>query len=115
MMKDQTFGNIRIGDPNRLDFAVDWDSVEKAKKDLQDSIDLETARRIDQSSGLQPVQPMNRLTKLALAGAGIGFGTGVAYAFHKKTGFWKGWGLGLVGAVTMASLFRGVGFLTQKD
>jgi len=31
----------------------------------------------------------------------IGFASGVIYAFSKKTGFWKGWGIAIIGGIAL--------------
>jgi hypothetical protein len=38
--------------------------------------------------------------------AGVGFAGGVAVAFAKKTGFWKGWGIAIIGGIVGS----GIGF-----
>ncbi len=38
----------------------------------------------------------------------IGFATGVAYAFYKKTGFWKGWGIAIIGSIAIGGIGYGI-------
>ena len=40
--------------------------------------------------------------------AGIGFATGVGYAFIKKTGFWKGWGIAIIGSIALGGIGYGI-------
>lgn len=37
-------------------------------------------------------------------GSSIGFASGVIYAFSKKTGFWKGWGIAIIGSITLGGI-----------
>lgn len=93
------------------------EGVDKSSVDFEKKIALLRAKRMEESrqanspttGGISPVN------KLAFAGSGIGFALGVALAFNKKTGFWKGWGYAIVGAVALGSLGRGIGFLTTKN
>ena len=47
-------------------------------------------------------------------GSSIGFATGVAYAFYKKTGFWKGWGIAIIGSVVLGSVAYGVDIMNYN-
>jgi hypothetical protein len=38
----------------------------------------------------------------------IGFLGGVAYAFNKKTGFWKGWGFAILGSIVLGGVGAGI-------
>jgi hypothetical protein len=38
----------------------------------------------------------------------IGFAAGVVYAFKKKTGFWKGWGIAIIGSVVLGGIGYGI-------
>jgi hypothetical protein len=38
----------------------------------------------------------------------IGFMGGVAYAFSKKTGFWKGWGIAIIGSIVLGGIGAGI-------
>ena len=38
----------------------------------------------------------------------IGFLGGVAYAFNKKTGFWKGWGIAIIGSIVLGGIGAGI-------
>jgi hypothetical protein len=38
----------------------------------------------------------------------IGFMGGVAYAFNKKTGFWKGWGIAILGSIVLGGVGAGI-------
>ncbi len=38
----------------------------------------------------------------------IGFLGGVAYAFSKKTGFWKGWGIAIIGSIVLGGVCSGI-------
>ena len=38
----------------------------------------------------------------------IGFMGGVAYAFSKKTGFWKGWGIAILGSIVLGGVGAGI-------
>jgi hypothetical protein len=42
----------------------------------------------------------------AKIGSSVGFASGVIYAFSKKTGFWKGLGIAIIGNITLG----GVGY-----
>jgi hypothetical protein len=53
--------------------------------------------------------------KYAVAGSSIGFATGVVYAIHKKTGFWKGWGFAIIGSIVIGGLAKGISLLAEKD
>jgi len=44
----------------------------------------------------------------------IGFASGVAYAFYKKTGFWKGWGIAIVGGIALGGIGYGIDSM-KKD
>jgi hypothetical protein len=37
-------------------------------------------------------------------GSSVGFASGVIYAFSKKTGFWKGWGIAIIGSITLGGI-----------
>lgn len=37
-------------------------------------------------------------------GSSLGFASGVIYAFNKKTGFWKGWGIAIIGSITLGGI-----------
>lgn len=37
-------------------------------------------------------------------GSSVGFATGVIYAFSKKTGFWKGLGIAIIGNITLGGI-----------
>jgi hypothetical protein len=37
-------------------------------------------------------------------GSSIGFASGVIYAFSKKTGFWKGWGIAIIGSIALGGI-----------
>jgi hypothetical protein len=37
-------------------------------------------------------------------GSSVGFASGVVYAFYKKTGFWKGLGIAIIGNVVLGSI-----------
>jgi hypothetical protein len=63
----------------------------------------------------ETLRPPSRVVKMAYAGSGIGFAAGVAYAFHKKTGFWKGWGIAIIGGIATGGLFRAAAILTEKN
>jgi len=39
---------------------------------------------------------------------GLGFAGGVAYAFTKKTGFWKGWGIAIIGGIALGGIGYGL-------
>jgi hypothetical protein len=41
-------------------------------------------------------------------GSSIGFATGVGYAFYKKTGFWKGWGIAIIGSIVLGGVAYGI-------
>lgn len=38
----------------------------------------------------------------------VGFAGGVAYAFNKQTGFWKGWGIAIIGSVVLGGIGYGI-------
>jgi hypothetical protein len=40
--------------------------------------------------------------------AAVGFADGVAYAFNKQTGFWKGWGIAIIGSVVLGGIGYGI-------
>jgi len=40
--------------------------------------------------------------------SGLGFAGGVAYAFAKKTGFWKGWGIAIIGSIVLGGVGAGI-------
>jgi len=40
--------------------------------------------------------------------SGLGFAGGVAYAFAKKTGFWKGWGIAIIGGIVGGGIGYGI-------
>ncbi len=40
--------------------------------------------------------------------AGLGFAGGVAYGFSKKTGFWKGWGIAIIGSIALGGIGYGI-------
>ena len=40
--------------------------------------------------------------------SGIGFAGGVVYAFAKKTGFWKGWGIAIIGGIVAGGIGYGI-------
>lgn len=46
---------------------------------------------------------------------GIGFASGVVYAFHKKTGFWKGWGIAIIGGLCLYGIGYGIDSLINKN
>jgi hypothetical protein len=41
-------------------------------------------------------------------GSSVGFATGVGYAFYKKTGFWKGWGIAIIGSIVLGGVAYGI-------
>jgi hypothetical protein len=43
----------------------------------------------------------------------IGFASGVAYAFYKKTGFWKGWGIAIIGGIALGGIGYGIDLMTK--
>jgi hypothetical protein len=48
-----------------------------------------------------------------VAGA-VGFALGVAYAFKTKSGFWKGWGYGIIGGLVLGGIGYGIGMMIKK-
>lgn len=114
--KYNNFGGITFGKPINIGESVDWDAIEDTAQNFKETVENQK-NQSDNGSGFTRLQEdsASRLRRLAMAGAGIGFATGVGYAFYKQTGFWRGWGYGIVGAITLASLTRGVGFLTTKN
>ena len=38
----------------------------------------------------------------------VGFAGGVAYAFNKQTGFWKGWGYAIIGSLALGGIGYGI-------
>ncbi len=46
--------------------------------------------------------------------AGLGFAGGVFYAFKKSTGFWKGWGIAIIGSIALGGIGYGIDQF-QKD
>jgi hypothetical protein len=38
----------------------------------------------------------------------VGFAGGVAYAFNKQTGFWRGWGIAIIGSVVLGGIGYGI-------
>lgn len=48
-------------------------------------------------------------------GAAVGFAAGAGYAFYKKTGFWKGWGLAIIGSIVIGGLGYGIGYAMKKN
>ena len=43
----------------------------------------------------------------------IGFASGIAYAFYKKTGFWKGWGIAIIGGIELGGIGYGIDMMTK--
>lgn len=39
---------------------------------------------------------------------GVGFASGVVYSFYKKTGFWKGWGIAIIGGLALGGIGYGL-------
>ena len=37
-------------------------------------------------------------------GSALGFAAGVGYAFYKKTGFMKGWGIAIIGSIVIGGI-----------
>ena len=107
------FGGVTFGLP---EITVDWEGIEKSQSEFEKTIEAQKNNSSRTGSGFTSYDPeKGKLNRLTMAGSGIGFASGVAYAFYNKTGFWKGWGIAIVGAITIASLTRGVGFLTGVD
>lgn len=46
---------------------------------------------------------------------GLGFATGVAYSFAKKTGFWKGWGIAIIGSIALGGIGYGIDSFNNKN
>jgi len=46
--------------------------------------------------------------------SGVGFATGVGYSFYKKTGFWKGFGIALIGSIALGGIGYGLDKLKQN-
>lgn len=44
----------------------------------------------------------------------VGFAAGVGYAIYKKTGFWKGWGYGIIFSIIGVSIGYAVDTMKQK-
>ena len=44
---------------------------------------------------------------------GIGFASGVVYSFYNKTGFWKGFGISIICAITGSVVGRGIDEFTE--
>jgi hypothetical protein len=38
----------------------------------------------------------------------VGFAGGVAYAFNKQSGFWRGWGIAIIGSVVLGGIGYGI-------
>jgi hypothetical protein len=45
----------------------------------------------------------------------IGFVTGIAYSFYKKTGFWKGWGISIIFSIAGLSLGGGIDYIINSS
>ena len=45
---------------------------------------------------------------------GLGFASGVAYSFAKKTGFWKGWGIAIIGSIALGGIGYGIDQFQKK-
>lgn len=45
---------------------------------------------------------------------GLGFATGVVYSFAKKTGFWKGWGIAIIGSIALGGIGYGIDQFQKK-
>ena len=61
-----------------------------------------------------PKAEMSSSQKAAQIAGSIGFLVGVVYAFKTKSGFWKGWGYGIIGSVALGGVGYGVGTLLKK-
>lgn len=47
-------------------------------------------------------------------GSSVGFASGVIYAFSKKTGFWKGWGIAIIGSITLGGIGYSIDYARNK-
>lgn len=45
----------------------------------------------------------------------IGFAAGVFYSFNKKTGFWKGWGIAIIGSIALGGIGYGIDSFNNKS
>lgn len=45
---------------------------------------------------------------------GLGFAMGIAYAFRYKSGFWKGWGIAIVGGIAGSGIGYGIDQFSKK-
>lgn len=56
----------------------------------------------------------NNSKQIGQIGSATGMIIGIAYAFKVKSGFWKGWGYGIIGSIALGGLGYAIGTVIKK-
>jgi len=75
-------------------------------------MDIEKLKKQKELDALKPKQDTYPFGQTLGA---IGFATGVAYSFAKKTGFWKGWGIAIIGSIALGGIGYGIDSFNNKN
>jgi hypothetical protein len=84
------------------------------KKDSLQSMVNHSLESNESTYNLYNIEESNKNFPFRNIFSGIGFASGVGYAFYKSTGFWKGWGIAIIGSIALGGIGYGIDTFNNK-